>query len=561
MTVDAVIIGSGPGGATAADVLTRAGWSVVIFEKGRNHLLDQDDPTRPAADYSNDEIKFVQRYFLGPDPLLEPRTFRTGAEEGDHSHVGEVNSIPTTVGGGGTHADGKVPRFREDDFALRSALGPQPEADVADWPLTYADLEPYYAEAERMIGVAGLAGANPFAAWRSGPYPMPPGASMYGAVLSTQAAERLGYHPYPAPTAANSVPYQGRPACNNCGYCAFFGCPIHAKGDPVAMLMRAMATGRAELRPETFVSRIRTSGRRATGVDFIGPDGQTRSMEARHVIVAAGALETPRLLLLSGLEHPVLGRYLMVHYQTIAVGVMPFPIHGHRGRAVTHLQDDAIVGDEASRLAAKEADLPWIRGGIVEHGSAFLPIMEAKIYPRGAGHNALMRLSPMRDRLIAFTMQGEDLPYATNRVDLDPTVRDVRGFPVARVTYRGGRHELVASAHHGERLLGVLAEMGAEWRRTATTPGPVGGDPHEHMSPVPESRHVMGTTRMGDDPATSVVDRWGRLHSLDNVVVADSSVFVTSSGYGPTLTLAALAARAAAHLAGAELEPTSPMPA
>ena len=160
----------------------------MIIEKGRNHLLDPDDLTRPAADYSNDEIKFIYRHFLGPDPLIEPRTFRRGEEEGDHAYVGEVNSIPTTVGGGGTHADGKVPRFREEDFRLLSTHGPIDGAEVADWPISYDDLEPYYAEAERSIGVAGDAGANPFAAWRSGPYPMPSGAPMYGAVLSIAAA-------------------------------------------------------------------------------------------------------------------------------------------------------------------------------------------------------------------------------------------------------------------------------------------------------------------------------------------------------------------------------------
>ena len=277
MTVDAVIVGSGPGGATVADVLTAAGWTVAIVEKGRNHLLDPDDLSRPAFDYSNDEIKFHSRHFLGPDPLVEPRTFRTHEEDGDRVHVGEVNSVPTTVGGGGTHADGKVPRFLPDDFRLHSMLGPQPDADVADWPIGYDDLEPYYAEVERAIGVAGTEGANPFAAPRSGPFPMPSGAPMFGAIRSAAAAERLGYHPYPAPTAANSVPYDGRPACNNCGFCAFFGCPIHAKGDPIAMLQRAMATGRAEL----LVGDLRRpgsalEGRRATGVDVVGPDGAGR---------------------------------------------------------------------------------------------------------------------------------------------------------------------------------------------------------------------------------------------------------------------------------------------
>ena len=367
MTVDAVIVGSGPGWSAAADVLTAAGWTVVIVEKGRNHLLDPDDLTRPSADYSNDEIKFLSRHFLGPDPLVEPRTFRTAEDDGDHLHVGEVNSIPTTVGGGGTHADGKVPRFLPGDFRLLSELGPLPGADVADWPITYDELEPYYAEVERAIGVAGEAGANPFAGPRSSPFPMPPGASMFGALQSVAAAERLGYHPYPAPTAANSVLYDGRPACNNCGFCAFFGCPIHAKGDPVALLTRAMATGRAELLSETFVPRIRFEGRRATGVDLVEADGTERFLPTRHVIVAAGAVETPRLLLLSDVDHPLVGRYLMVHFQTIVAGGMPFRTWAERGRSVTHVHDDMIVGDEAARQAARDAGLPWIRGGMVEH--------------------------------------------------------------------------------------------------------------------------------------------------------------------------------------------------
>jgi len=400
------------------------------------------------------------------------------------------------------------------------------------------------------VGVAGEAGANPFAAWRSGPYPMPSGAPMYGAVLSSASAERLGLHPYAAPTAANSVPYDGRPACNNCGFCAFFGCPIHAKGDPVAMLRRAMASGRAELLAESFVSRVRTDGRRATGVDIVGPDGSTRTLDARHVVVAAGAVETPRLLLLSGIDNPLVGRYLMVHFQTFAIGIMNERLHGHKGRAVTHVHDDAVIVDDAARAAARAAGLPWIRGGLVEHGGPSLPVMEAKLYPWGGRHKSLMRSSPMRDRMWAFTMQGEDLAQATNRVDLDPSVRDVRGFPVARVTYRPHRHEVVASEHHAPRLVEVLEGMGATWTMTSTSPLVEGRDRRGPLSAIPMSRHVMGTTRMGRDPGTSVVDPFGRIHGLDNVVVADSSVFVTSAGYGPTLTLVALAARAAAAMVG-----------
>ncbi len=550
MSPHAVVVGSGPGGATAADVLTGAGWSVTIVEKGRNHLLHLDDPERLLFHFSNDEVKFLARHFLGPDPLAEPRTFRRSAEDGVHTHVGEVNSIPSTVGGGGTHADGKVPRFREEDFALLSAFGPVDGAAVADWPVTYDELEPFYAEAERAIGVAGEAGANPFASWRSGAYPMPPGAPMFGALRSAERAAALGLHPYPAPTAANSVPYDGRPACNNCGFCAFFGCPVHAKGDPVAMLQRALRTGRAELVAETFAARVRTDGRRATGVELVSADGGRRTIGADAVVLAGGAVETPRLLLLSGIEHPLIGRHLMVHFQTLAVGVMPEPMHGERGRAVTHVHDDAVVVDDAARRAAAAAGLPWVRGGMVEHGGTGLPVLEAKHYPWGPDHPKLMRSSPMRRHLWAFTMQGEDLPQATNTVDLDPEVRDIRGFPVARVTYRPHRHELVASAHHGPQLVAVLEAMGAQWTTTVTSPGlPGEAGAGRGLSVVPDSHHVMGTTRMGHDPATSVVDAYGRLHTLDNVVVADSSVFVTSAGYGPTLTLVALAARAAAALA------------
>jgi choline dehydrogenase-like flavoprotein len=175
-----------------------------------------------------------------------------------------------------------------------------------------------------------------------------------------------------------------------------------------------------------------------------------------------------------------------------------------------------------------------------------------------------MEASPLRDRLWAFIMQGEDLPQPTNRVDLDPTVRDVRGFPVARITFKPHRHELVASAHHGPRHIRVLEDMGATWTATTTSPlveGAMTRSPFNDtdegitnyagpISAIPASRHVMGTTRMGTDPASSVVDANGRMHDLPNVVIADSSVFVTSAGYGPTLTLVALAARAAAALVG-----------
>ena len=210
--------------------------------------------------------------------------------------------------------------------------------------------------------MAGDHTGNPFAAWRSGPYPMPPGADMFLTTLTAPAAATLGYHPYRAPTGANSVPYDGRPACNNCGFCAFYGCPIDAKGDPVAMLRRSLERGRCELRPESIALEILLDrgGARSTGVRYLDGDGVEHTVSADAVVVACGAFETPRLLLRSGIGNSsdLVGRFLMFHLQTIVLGFFPFRLHAYKGRDVTHLMDDPIVGDAESAAAARAAGLP-----------------------------------------------------------------------------------------------------------------------------------------------------------------------------------------------------------
>ena len=557
---DAIIIGSGPGGATAAEVLTAAGWSVIILEKGRNHLVSLDAPHEPLKHFSNDEVGAIRRHLLGPDPLLEPRTYRRTEADGDRLMTGEVNNLPSTVGGGGVHADAKLPRFREEDFHLLSERGPIDGADVRDWPLEYGDLEPHYAAAEQSFGVAGEDGANPFAAWRSNPFPMPPGDDMPMAVVSSAAAERAGLHPYRAPSGVNSIVYDGRDACVDCGFCGGYGCPIAAKGDPIASLQRALRTGRCEIRPESYASEIvlDASGKRATGVRYLDltvhPEAPVRELSAsRAVIVAAGAFETPRLLLRNGLGGDLVGRHLTYHYQTFTLGIFPQPLGGERGRSVTHLHDDLMIDTPVLRAAAAAAGLPWVRGGVVEHGAANAPVEEATTYGGGPGHTATMVDSGIRRRMWVFTMQGEDLSQATNRIDLDPTVRDAWGFPAGRVTYAPHRHELVASALAGSLHEPIMMDAGAQASFTATSPPQGELDLHAIANPLgmaPASRHVMGTARMGTDPATSVVSSEQRLWDVDNVLVCDSSVFVTSAGYNPTLTLAALAHRAASLLAG-----------
>ncbi|MDQ6698420.1 MAG: GMC family oxidoreductase [Actinomycetota bacterium] len=494
---DAVIVGSGPAGSAVAETLSAAGWSVIVLEKGRNHLLELEPPYGPIGHFSNDEVKCMLRHFLGPDPLVEPRTFRRTETEGDRLMVGHVNSLPCTVGGGGVHADSKLPRLREEDFHLRSALGPVDGADVVDWPVSYADLEPYYAEAERLVGVAGEE-TNPFAAWRSGPYPMPPGPDMYGAVVSMAAATRAGLHPYRAPTGANSVPYDGRPACVNCGFCGGYGCPIEAKGDPIALLRRALLTGRCEVRPESHVVDVvlDRSGRRATGVRYIDADGASVEVRARQVVLAAGAFETPRLLVRNGVANSsgLVGRNLMYHFQTFAVGAFPFRMHGMRGRSVTSAHDDHIVGDDAQRRSAREAGLPWIRGGLVEHGGAGQPIQEGIVYGPGAHHASAMRDSSLRERLWCSPCRARTSP---NPRTASTSTR--------RCEMRWVFRQVASPTHRTATSLRRRLMLRRSSRECCATQAPNGPSPRRrhHREPMPSSHHWVS-----HPPATT---SWGRV--------------------------------------------------
>src|SRR5262249_13675450 len=271
-----------------------------------------------------------------------------------------------------------------------------------------------------------------------------------------------GFNPYPAPTGVNSIPYDDRPACNNCGFCGHYGCPIDAKGDPVAPLRHALRTGRCEIRPESIVERVLldASGRQARGVRYLARTGEPHEVSARVFVVAGGAWETPRLLLRSevGISSGLIGRYLMFHFQTFVLGTFPMRLHGHRGRSVTHLHDDHMIVDDDVRRYAKEHGLPYFRSGIVEHGGGSGPIVEAMFTPAGTAHTREMLDSKMRDRMFAFTIQGEDVPQITNRVDLDPRVRDVHGFPAGRATFDVHPHEVVASRYYAPKLAAIMRE-------------------------------------------------------------------------------------------------------
>ncbi|HVY49464.1 MAG TPA: GMC family oxidoreductase [Minicystis sp.] len=550
---DVLVIGSGAGGGSVADVLTANGKTVLVLEAGANHFDGLDDPKKqPTTTFSNDELKLAVRGFIEPDPRVEPRTFRHAASAGVRTFVGDVNGLPKTVGGGAAHADLKTPRFMAQDFHLGALAKSFAGTSFADWPVDYDMLEPFYAYVESILGVQGLEGADPFAEPRSGGYPMPPGLPMYLALKAAEGATALGYHPFPYPTAVNSRPYGGRPACVDCGFCSGYGCPSNAKGSPpVTTLRRALLTGKCQLRSETRAVRLLMNGKgnAVTGVEAIGPDGKKVTFTADRYVLAASPIEDARLLLLSdpggagvGNGSGQVGRNLMFHLQNIAVGIFDERLHGHRGRTVSHGIADfrGVAGDPKRPL-----------GGIVEIGSAQLLISEAASYTQllelaggfdGKKLRTLMRQSPLRDRLLVLTMQAEDAPQSDNRVDLDPAVKDLDALPVARVTYQNHAFELHARDHYGPKLVEILGAAGA--RAAFLAP----------KDDIPQSAHVMGTLRFGTDPKTSVCDATGRFHDVGNLYAADGALFPTSSGFNPTLTIIALAAR----VAGEMVSPGSP---
>jgi len=585
---DFCIIGSGAGGGTAAHVLTAAGKTVLVLEAGDNPFPGLTRRHLPFPRHSNDELKYSVRNYIQQDGFLEPRTFRSSTD-GEAAVSDDVNVLPKAVGGAFQHADAKTPRFNKVDFQLRTKLdalaaqgvmipgindlgsgsAPIPLASFADWPFTYDELEPFYAEAEELYGVQGLQGDNPFESRRSKPYPMPPGVPMYLALLLADGARQVdlpGYgrltpHTYPA--AINSRFYDDRPPCVDCGLCSGFGCPNNAKGSPaVTTLRRALLSDKCQLRFNAMVARLVNDGGHVSAVEYFDGSGARLTATAGAFILAASPIESARLCLLSttpagaplGNSSGQLGRNLMFHFQTNVNGFLPQRVHGQRGRAVTHGISDfrgVEPGGEEIRVFDVGGQRRVFLGGICEFGaSQGLPISEdGANYPiLGAGpgsklKNALRDL-PLGQHLFGLTMQAEDAPQSTNLVDLDPRHRDVYGLPVPRITYKNHAYEQRTRQFYIPLLKEIVVRAGAPADRVFVTPC------QSVLVGPPSTRHIMGTLRMGTDRSTSVTDARGAFHDVDNLYATDGSVFPTSSGYNPTLTIIAVALKIAHGIAG-----------
>jgi gluconate 2-dehydrogenase alpha chain len=393
---------------------------------------------------------------------------------------------------------------------------------VADWPLGYEELEPFYDIVEHSIGVAGEAGANPFEGRRQRGYPMAPLRRSGWNELTAEGARVLGWHPFAAPAAVNTSVFNGNPACTYCGFCSSNGCYLGAKGSTDANVIRwAEATGRLRVETGARVVRVDTDdGGRAHGVAYV-KDGQRRFQPARVVLLGAFVYENARLLLLSaspdfphGLSnnHGQVGRHYTAHATPVAYGLFP----GRRLNLWSGPWAQATCVDDWNADNFDHAGLGFVGGAMLAAPQELKPIQLASApVPEGVprwGAPWKAWLAEHGGSIGYAVAQFDTLTYDANVLDLDPAGTDPYGVPVVRVTFELGANEHAAYAFLLERCSAWLEASGASqtWHPPET---------------VIEGRHCYGGTRMGDDPETSVVDRFGFSHEVPNLGVLGASTF------------------------------------
>ncbi|HEY4657928.1 MAG TPA: GMC family oxidoreductase [Gemmatimonadaceae bacterium] len=523
--VDFVVVGSGAAGGVMARELSQAGFSVVVLEQG---------PWLTEEKFKHDEIFVNDVHGLTNDHALQPNTFRESESEAARKNgwawYGRL------VGGGSVHFTANYWRFPELEFEQASRFGVPDGSSVADWPITYAELEPYYTKVEWEIGVSGLAG-NPFEPPRSKPFPLPPLPIKSEGVLMEKGARKLGWHPWPAPMAILSQSYRGRSGCMACGFCFAFGCEWGAKSSTlVAMIPAALATGRCEIRPNAYARKIETANGRVTGVVYFDKDRKEVVQRAKAVVLSANGVETVKLLLMSqsnafpqGLANASgeVGRNIMFNGNAGAGAIFEHEVNGWKGAVVSRVTWDQV-------LLPKE--LGFYGGGGFDLRANTSPIGAAYSTPPGVPAWGREWKKSLRKALCNTAVgvgHTSQLPVTTNRVDLDPTEKDAWGLPAPRLTFKEHPNDTKMQRWFSERARELLLAAGAQ-EITFSFGGPSRGGPH-----------LLGTCRMGNDPRTSVVNAGHRAHDVPNLFIVDGSSFVTSGRGQPTMTIQALAFRAA----------------
>ncbi len=536
--VNAVVIGAGAAGGIVAKELSTAGLSVVLLERGQWYT---------PADCRKDDLRNQRTTLLGnafgPEDEGNPRVWVDGKGTA-HTVLpseGAYQNNAACVGGGTLSYGAQAWRYMPQDFKMRTTYGAPAGSSLEDWPITYDDLEPFYDKAEYEIGVSGDYSGTPFRSPRRRDLPMPPLPPNREFGILEPAAKRLGLHPFHLPMLRNSVPYNGRGPCMRCRWCCGFACEVDAKnGSQNTVIPVALNTGNCELRTGCMAKEILTDERgHATGVAYFDERGQLQQQPADIVIVSSAAIESARLLLNSrsrlfpnglGNRFDQVGRHLQGHHYTGAVGYFDFETY-----------DDIGPGASIAVMDYNHGTPGLCGGGMLANEFIRLPIHMIDRLPSGtprwgAAHKQGMR--HWHKRSIVIMGPTQQVPSASGRVTIDPTVRDKWGLPVAR--FEGNVHP------HTFRIGDVQAKRAEAWLKEA------GAISTSLMAWHPESvsagQHQAGTCRMGDDPHGSVVNRYCQIHDVDNVFVIDGSVHVNNGGFNPVLTIMAVAYYASASL-------------
>jgi gluconate 2-dehydrogenase alpha chain len=549
---DVALIGLGGTGGIAAHVLTQAGLDVVALEAG---------PRVGSGTATLDEIRNdVRERLARPKAAAEVPTWRPDASAPAGPSPWPMLTV-NGIGGSTLHYPGLSARLNPWNFESRTRVverygaGAVPAGStLADWPLGYEELEPFYEAVEREIGVAGQAGnlggaidprGNALEGPRRSGYPMAPLRRSGWTELMAAAARRLGWHPFPAPAAINSEPYNGNPACTYCGFCSCNSCYRSAKGSTDATVIpRAEATGRLRIETGARVVEIAVDGDGLAGGVAYVRDGRERFQPARAVLLGAFTYENTRLLLLStsrawpqGLSnnHGQVGKHFMAHVTPFVFGLFP----GRRLSLFSGPWAQATCLEDWNADNFDHASAGFVGGGMLTAAHEVKPIACASMplppgVPRwGSAWKAWLKANA--GSVGSVNAQVENFSYETNSLDLDPVARDPHGLAVVRVTHRLGDNERRGCAFLIKRMKAWLQEAGATETWCAD-------------EPLVEARHCYGGTRMGDDPDASVVDRFGFSHEVPNLGLLGASTLPTTGGVNPTLTVQALAWRTAQHL-------------
>lgn len=532
---DVIIIGSGAGGGVAAGVLAEAGKTVLLLERGRE--LSFEDIGR---DHLRSQRLSHYGHNAGPDIEGNPRTYEDGRTLRPHEPGYQNNAA--CVGSGTQVYAGQSWRFMPQDFRMASTYGVPEGSSLADWVISYEDILPYYEKVEWEMGVCGDHQIMSHLPTYNKPYPMPPLPLSYKSSVHQNGLESLGWQQVRVPRLINSVPYNERPACIYCQHCVGFACPVDAKnGTQNTMIPRALKSGNCTLKTEVMVRQLETDANgHIIGVHTIDANGQAETKTAEIVILSCSAVETARLLLNSatsqepngiGNNSDQVGRHLQGHYYPGAVGLFPHDMY-----------DEGIgPGATVATCEFNHDNDGIIGGGMLTDEDIVLPMtMWKRNYPSDVPRWGLAAKQFMREnyrRINDIKGPTQEIPHPDGRVTINPKVKDRYFIPVAH--FSGTTHpETVRTAQ-------FMHERAKEWLQASGAIKVWGNPPPLYLS---GGQHQAGTCRMGDDPATSVVDAWCRVHEHKNLFIADGSVHVTNAGFNPVETIMALAWRTSENI-------------